>query len=147
MDTNFYGRIKDGVYTRTNPEIFDAYCLGQPDGEYCDTFKKAVAPKTLAQLAYYYAVIVPTALRQMKAEGNGTKTIKTGKGGIREKILPLDKDDMDDILKDACATKGKSRMSIEEASEFMERCILWCAQWLGCVIPPADKNWMRTKSV
>ena len=140
LKVKFYGAIKDGIYTQTHPEIFDAYCLGQPDGEYCDEFSKAVAPKTLAQLAYYYAVIIPTALRAMQAEGNGTKTMRVGK---REKILPLDKDDIDDMLKDACATKGKGRMSIEEASEFIERCILWCATWLGCVIPPADKNWMR----
>jgi hypothetical protein len=140
MKVKFYGTIKDGTYTRTHPEIFDAYCLGQPDGEYCDEFSKAVAPKTLAQLAYYYAVIIPTALSQMQEDGNGTKTIKVGS---REKLLPLDKDDIDKILKDACATKDKGRMSMEEASEFIERCILWCATWLGCVIPPADKNWMR----
>ena len=140
MKTTFYGTIKDGIYTRTHPEIFDAYCLGQADGEYSEDFQKTVSPKTLAQLAYYYAVIIPTALRQMKEDGNGTKTIRVGN---REKLMPLDKDDIDDMLKDACATKNKGRMSIEEASEFIERCILWCATWLHCVIPPADKDWMR----
>jgi hypothetical protein len=47
------------------------------------------------------------------------------------------------ILKQACMVESKGRMSIEEASEFIEKCIKWCARYLGCVIPPADKNWMR----
>ena len=141
MKTTFYGTIKDGVYTRTHSEIFDAFCLGQPDGEYSDDFQKAVAPKTLAQLAYYYAVIIPTALRQIVEElKQDTYIVKIGE---REKKMPMDKDMVDKILKDACMVKNKSRMSIDEASEFIERCIKWCARYLGCIIPPANKDWMR----
>lgn len=140
MKTRFYGTIKDGVYTRTHPEIFDAYCLGQPDGEYSDEFSKTIAPKTLAQLAYYYAVIIPTALRQMQEDGNGSYVVMIGS---RAKEMPLDKDVVDRILKEACMVGDKSRMSIDEASEFIEKCIKWCARYLGCVIPPADKNWMK----
>ena len=141
MKVKFYGTIKNGAYTRTHPEIFDAYCLGQPDGEYCDEFSKAVAPKTLAQLAYYYAVIIPTALRHIVDElKQDTYIVKIGE---REKKMPMDKDMVDKILKQACGYESKARMSIEEASEFIEKCIKWCARYLGCVIPPADKNWMR----
>ena len=140
MKVKFYGEIKEGVYTRSHPEIFDAYCLGQPDGEYCEEFSKAIAPKTLAQLAYYYAVIIPTVLRQMQEDGNNTYVVMIGG---RAKEMPLDKDIVDRILKGACMVKNKSQMSIEEASEFLERCIRWCARYLGCVIPPADKNWMK----
>lgn len=140
MKVTFYGTIKDGIYTRTHPEIFDAYCLGQPDGEYSDDFQKTVAPKTLAQLAYYYAVIIPTALRQMQEDGNGSYVVMIGS---RAKKMPLDKDVVDRILKEACMVESKGRMSIEEASEFIEKCIRWCARYLGCVIPPADKDWMR----
>lgn len=140
MKVKFYGTIKEGVYTQTHPEIFDAYCLGQPDGEYCDEFSKAVAPKTLAQLAYYYAVIIPTALRQMREGGNDTYVVMIGS---RAKKMPLDKDIVDRILKEACMVESKGRMSIEEASEFIEQCIKWCARYLGCVIPPANKDWMR----
>jgi len=140
MKTTFYGTIKDGIYTRTHPEIFDAYCLGQLDGEYSDDFHKAVAPKTLAQLAYYYAVIIPTALRQMQEDGNDKYVVMIGS---RAKEIPLDKDIVDRILKETCMVESKSRMSIEEASEFIERCIKWCARYLGCVIPPANKDWMR----
>lgn len=140
MKTRFYGEIKDGVYTRTHPEIFDAYCLGQPDGEYSEDFQKTVSPKTLAQLAYYYAVIIPTVLRQMKEDGNETYVVMIGG---RAKEMPLGKDIVDNILKEACMVESKSRMSIDEASEFIERCIKWCARYLGCVIPPANKDWMR----
>lgn len=138
----FYYYIEKGKFHWYHKGVLNSYCLGQPDGNYCAELSKSVHPKTLPQMAYYYAVIVPTALRQMKEDGNGTKTVRVGD---RVKELPLDKDDIDDMLKDVCATKGKSRMSIEEASEFIERCIRWCAQYLCCVIPPADKDWMRTK--
>ncbi len=99
-----------------------------------------MAEKTLAQLAYYYAVIIPTALRQTIENGQDTYVIKIGGG---EKKMKMDKYMMDKILKEACMVESKARMNIEEASEFMERCIKWCARYLGCVIPPADKDWMK----
>lgn len=138
MKVTFYGNITKGVYTLYHREVFEAWCLGAKDGDYSLTLTKTVHPKTLAQLAYYYAVIIPTALNQMKADGNDTYVVKIGD---KEKELPIDEDVVDTILKQACLVKSKGRMSMEEASEFIERCIRWCARYLGCVIAPPDKNW------
>ena len=138
MKITFYGNITKGKYTLHYREVFEAWCLGAKDGEYSITFQKAHHPKTLPQMAYYYAVIIPTALRQMKADGNDTYVVKIGD---KQKELPINEDVVDTILKQACMVKSKARMSQEEASEYIERCIMWCARYLGCVIPDPDKNW------
>jgi hypothetical protein len=138
MKVTFYGNIANGKYTLYHREVFEAWCLGAKDGDYSLTFTKTVHPKTLAQLAYYYAVIIPSALKQMKADGNDTYIVKIVD---REKKLPIDEDVVDTILKQACLVKSKSRMSMEEASEFIDKCIMWCARYLGCVIPDPDPNW------
>jgi len=138
----FYGYNEKGKYRQHHQSVFDAYWQGQPDGNYSGTFEKSVAPKTLPQMAYYYSVIVPSALKQMKADGNDTYKVEVG-GGVKE--LPIDEDLVDKILKGACMVKSKSRLSIEEASEFIEKCIRWCARYLGCVIPDADKDWRQAK--
>ena len=139
MKLTFYGEITKGVFGLHHREVFEAWCLGAKDGNYSLTLAKTVHPKTLAQLAYYYAVIVPTALKQMKADGNDTYGVKIGD---KQKELPIDEDVVDTILKQACLVKGgKARMSQEEVSEYIDRCIMWCARYLGCVIPDPDKNW------
>jgi len=138
MKVTFYGEITKGVFGLHHREVFEAYCLGAKDGNYSFTLTKTVHPKTLAQLAYYYAVIVPTALAQMRADGNDTYVVKIGD---REKELPIDEDVVDTILKQACLVKSKAQMSKDEASEFIDKCIMWCARYLGCVIPNPDKNW------
>jgi hypothetical protein len=138
MKVTFYGNITKGIYTLYHREVFEVWCKGAKDGEYSITFTKTVHPKTLAQLAYYYAVIIPTALKQMKADGNDTYTVTIGD---KEKELPIDEDMVDTILKQACMTKSKAQMSMEEASEFIDRCIMWCARYLGCVIPDPDPLW------
>jgi len=141
MKVTFYGEITKGVFGLHHREVFDAWVSGQKDGNYSMTLTKTVHPKTLAQLAYYYAVIVPSALAQMKADGNDTYVVKIGD---KEKVLPIDEDVVDTILKQACMVKSKARMNMEEASEFIDKCIMWCARYLGCVIPNPDKNWKQS---
>ena len=138
MKVTFYGEITKAVFGLHHREVFDAWVLGAKDGNYSMTLAPTVHPKTLAQLAYYYAVIIPSALTQMKADENDTYIVKIGD---KEKVLPIDTDVVDTILKQACMVKSKGRMSQEEASEFIDKCIMWCARYLGCVIPDPDKNW------
>ena len=142
MKTTFYGEITGKKFGLHHREVFDAWVLGAKDGNYSMTMTKTVHPKTLAQLAYYYAVIVPSALNQMKADGNDTYTVKIGD---KEKELPIDEDVVDTILKQACMVKSKGRMSMEEASEFIDKCIMWCARYLGCVVPDPDPNWKQSR--
>ena len=144
MKITFYGSIEKGRFSLHHKEVFEQWCLGRKDGNYSLTLTKTSHPKTLAQLAYYYAVIIPTALRQMREDGNDTYAVTIGD---KTKELPIDEDVVDTILKQACMVKGKGRMSMEEASEFIDRCIMWCARYLGCAIPDPDKNWKNKNNV
>ena len=140
----FYGYIKKGKWGWHHNGIFQAYCQGQKDGDYSLTAEPSVHPKTLPQMAYYYAVIVPEALKAMKEQGNETYQIPIS-GKVKE--LKINEDIVDAILKSACKAKSKGRMSMEEASEFLDKCIRWCARYLGCVIPDPDPNWKCNKSL
>jgi hypothetical protein len=89
-------------------------------------------PKTREQLAYYYAVILPTAHRQLVADGHETMGV------------PISKDMADMILKHYSAPKrdgkpiNKAAMTKMEAVEFIDNCIRWCAATLHCVIPEPE---------
>jgi len=107
------------------PKVFDAYCAGQKDGDYYITIHKVKgSPKTLEQLGYYYAVIVPTAFKQMVEDGNEKMVVKVGD---KFKEVPLTEDVVDLLLKEACAKFDgkkvtlKRNMSKLECSEFIDR--------------------------
>ena len=145
MAYKFYGKIKNGNWNLTRWTVFHAFAKGQPDGDYYIELHRAKGPpKTLQQLGYYYAVVLPTAYRAMVELGNDTMTIAIG-GGVKE--VPLSQDVVDSILKQVwatrkgCEVKSKAKFSIEEASELIDWSIQWCARYLGCVIPsPPDKD-------
>lgn len=142
MIPQFHGTIKDGRFTRNREEVFGAYCQSLSDGDYYEELHKSKgASKTLAQLAYYYAVIIPMTYQSMLEHGNDSIVVPVG-NRLRE--VPLTKEVVDDLLKEACLKKddekSKAKMSIEEASEFIDKCIMWCAKFLGCVIPEPKKS-------
>lgn len=142
MSVTFYCYNEKGKFHWHHQGVFDSYWQGQPDGNQSATFDKSVAPKTLPQMAYYHKIIVPEALKAMIASGNDTYKVEVG-GGVKEFLM----DDVmvDKILKGACHVKSKARMNMEEASEYIDRCIMWCARYLGCAIPEPDRNWKETK--
>lgn len=140
MKIGFEGKLVDGKFNLNRKSIWDAYLAGLKDGNYYLTItKRKGPPKTLEQLAYYYAVIIPTVYQQLIDDGNERFVIKIGK---KFKEVPLTKDVVDLMLKDTCAfdEKSKAKMSKQECSEFIDRCIRWAARWLSCVIPPPDKE-------
>ena len=117
------------------------------DGEYIVSIQKATKEKTIPQMAYYYAVILPTVLREMEQQGHDSITIVSD-GEIVN--LPLTSENIDlYILKPRCARVRdgqlitKTFMTIEEASMFIENCLLWAAESLGCVIPDANPEWFK----
>lgn len=142
MQPEFHGENKNGRFLLNSPKVFDAYCAGEPDGKYYINLHKVKVMKTNEQLGYFHAVVVPTALKQMIADGN--RTVKFEIEG-RVKKIPLTKEMVVDILKGVWAKKtsvkikSKSRMTIEEASELIDISIEWCARYLHCSIPEADK--------
>ena len=143
MIPEFHGKVKDGVFFYNNVKVFFAYVKGLKDGNYYSTLHKVKgSPKTLEQLGYFHAVVVPTAYKQMVEDGNDTvKFIIDGK----EKELPLTEDMVVVILKEVWAksksvkVKSKADMTIGEASELISISIEWCARYLHCSIPDAEE--------
>lgn len=144
MIIEFHGRISGGVFRLNRPKVFDAYAQGQKDGNYHITIHKTKGSfKTLAQLSYYYAVVVPTAFQAMVEQGNEKMVVKVGD---KFKEIPLTEDVVDLLLKEACAkfdgknVINKANMTKEECSRFIDKSIRWCARYLSCVIPePKDE--------
>jgi len=144
MTPEFHGKIKGGLFFYNSFKIFLAYVKGLKDGNYYLTLHKAKgSPKTLEQLGYFHAVIVPTAHKQMLADGN-----RTVKFEIEDKVkeLPLTEDMVVVMLKEVWAKtmgvkiKSKRDMTISEASELISISIEWCARYLHCSIPEPDNN-------
>lgn len=140
MKVEFEGKLVDGKFKLNRKSVWIAFLAGLKDGNYYLTLtKRKGPPKTLEQLAYYYAVIIPTVYNQMVEDGHERFVVNIG-GKFKE--IPLTKDVVDLLLKEACAfdEKSKAKMSKEECSAFIDRTIRWAARWLSCVIPPPDKE-------
>ena len=138
MIPRFYIKINNGKWSFNRGQVFDAYVQGQQDGDYYIEMHKTKGPsKTMEQLGYYYAVIIPTVYRQLVEDGHEDFVINIG-GKFKE--VPLTTDVVDLLLKESCAgpDKSKAKMSKQECSEFIDKCIRWAARWLSCVIPPPD---------
>lgn len=142
MQPKFPGKIKDGLFYYNNFKVFIAYTKGLKDGDYYSTLHKVKgAPKTLEQLGYFHAVVVPTAYKQMIADGNRTVKFEI-EGKVKE--LPLTEDMVVVILKEVWAkttgvkVKSKAIMSIQEASDLISISIEWCARYLHCSIPEPE---------
>ncbi len=108
---------------------------------------KAKKPKTIEQLGYHYAVVVPTVNLELISQGH---TMVIGK-----MIVPIDKKQTDEVLKYFCARldendnvvlhdpenhpdrpiMNKRDMGKEQLSQFIENEILWANHTLGCNIP------------
>lgn len=139
MIPKFLGKIKDGLFYYNNFKVFCAYTKGLKDGDYYINLHKVKgSPKTLEQLGYFHAVVVPTAHKQMIADGN--RTVKFEIDG-KEKELPLTEDMVVVMLKEIWAkvkgikVKSKADMTKGEASELISISIEWCARYLHCSIP------------
>lgn len=139
MIPQFFGKIRKGLFFYNNFKVFLLYVKGLREGDYYITLQKVKgSPKTLEQLGYFHAVIVPTAYKQMIADGN--RTVKFEMDG-RIKELPLTEDMVVEILKEVWAkskgveVKSKADMTKLEASELISISIEWAARYLHCSIP------------
>jgi len=120
-----------------------------PNGEkgYMSIHKEG-KPKSLQQLAYYYAVILPTAFKAFRDSGNFTLTLSFKD---KDTVVDLTEATVDIFLKIRYAQrlgeyKDKADMTMAECSAFEDWSIQWLATWLNCQIPPSDINW-RDKQV
>lgn len=143
MLVEFDGKILNGIFTLNRKRIFAAYTQGIGDGNYYIVIQKRKgSAKTLSQLAYFHAVVVPTVHKQMIEDGN--RTVKFEMDG-RVKELPLTEDMVVVILKEIWAkkkgvkVKSKANMTKLEASELIDISIEWSARYLHCSIPEPSK--------
>ena len=152
MNPRFYLNIKNGKWWFLDNSLVDAYVSGQPDGRYYfDLFKDKGAPKSCAQQAYYYGVVVPHTLKALKEQGNEDIVLCIGQSGQNKgfKNLPLIKENVDDMLKQLwatkndCEVKSKADFSLDEYSELIDISIRWVAKYLSYVIPPPDREWKQ----
>lgn len=135
---------RDGQLVLDHSKIYRSYVEWLKDGHYVMSIRKPTRPKTLPQLAYYYGVILPAINAGMREQGNSDITINT-LGVVVQ--LPLTDQNIDTyILKPRFARQedgkhiDKADMTIEQASEFIDACVCWAAQYLGCVIPASEDN-------
>jgi hypothetical protein len=143
MQPEFHGKVTNGLFFYNNIKVFLAYVKRLKDGDYYTTLHKVKgSPKTLEQLGYFHAVVVPTVHKQMIDDGN--RTVKFEMNG-RVKELPLTEDMVIDILKEVWAkskgvkVKSKADMTKAEASELIDVSIEWSARYLHCSIPEPSK--------
>lgn len=142
MTPQFFGKIKDGLFFYNSIRVFLAYVKGLKDGAYYITLHKVKgSPKTLEQLGYFHAVVVPTVFKQMVEDGNDTVTFDMDG---RTKELHLTEEMVIEILKEVWAkskevkVKSKADMTKTEASELISISIEWAARYLHCSIPEPD---------
>ncbi len=107
------------------PEARDAQLADIPAGTWItETIKPAGKQMSLAQMGYYYAVILPTVHSELVSLGHENMGV------------PISRETADGILKHYCAEGGlKRNMSVEDAKEFIDKCIYWANTKLGCRIP------------
>jgi len=100
------------------------------EGEYVSVEVKSLCPKTKAQLGYYYAVVLPAIIKEFNELG-----------WYDDDGFPFDIDTADKEVKKICARLGsgeikdKRDMSIDEASEFLDKVIKWATIKLHAYIP------------
>ena len=136
---SIFGKLNTLDWTAFNLEL-DKWEQGQRG--YL-TVQKEQLPKTIPQLAYYYAVILPTGFEAM-AEND--KVCLEFSVGDKTAKIPLTLDSVDLFFKARYAEyRGvyldKAEMSKEQCADFEDFVIQWLATWLNCHVPPADLNW------
>lgn len=115
------GQKVDGVIKYLDQPAHDKQLASIKEGDWVTTeHKKPRKPKTLPQMGYYYAVVLPVILNGMLDLG-WTYTI-TVQGTNMD--FPMTQEMADLWLKNAFAKgKNKADMSCEEATDFIDQCI------------------------
>lgn len=132
----FHGRIIKGklVFELYQSELRQKYLGKLKEGQrVVETIKQDLPAKTLEQLGYYYAVILPIVTQQLIEDGHECFGV------------PINEDMADDVLKEFCARfdgkiVNKADMDIQQASIFITNCIAWANGALGCQIPEPVKG-------
>lgn len=152
MNADFPATIKNGMVKIGNKRVFDSYIAGLDYEDISIVIKKRTGrPKTLPQLGYYYACIVPMVKEELIRQ-NGGDSIIVVVAGYKETVI-IDNDFTDKFLKKHCARVDedgilriatvndkreifkKRNMSKMECMMYLDNVINLCARDLHIVIP------------
>lgn len=109
-----------------------------PDGTNLSVkVSKLGKPKSNKQLGYYRAAILPAVHAELLAQGWTTTITRHDKTFE----IPITRDHAHELLKSICTTvKSCADMKIDDASEFIDNCIVWASMNLGMSIDPPRKD-------
>jgi hypothetical protein len=121
--------------------MYIAFVSGLPDGAvFTVEISEHRQPKSLAQLGYWYGVLVPFATQELRASGNNT---------LAELKVELETTDhnvdmmMKQLFRDAHQLRGipeKKNMSVEEMCQLIDFTVIWLATQLGVCAPQPEHD-------
>ncbi len=109
------------------------------------TAHKVGKPKSPEQLGWYYAVILPEAVKAFAVNKDFSLTLELGDKRVE---VELTLDNMDNFLKLRYAAMtgeyvNKADMTMAACAAFEDWAISWLATWLKIQIPPPDPDWRQ----
>jgi hypothetical protein len=128
----------------TYQTLYDSFVAGlKDDATVKVTYNEEKSEKTLQQLGYYYAVIIPVVIEALLEKGNDS-IAESQLFGYPVPLRP-NKLYVDIMLKQiyglstAAFDVSKTTMTIDEMSDFLDFTIKWIAENLGRSVPPPTK--------
>lgn len=145
----FYQEKRKGKLHLISPlqqKMYDAVVEGYKDGTLIEmTLKKSRPEKTNAQLGYYYGVLVPFAVEELREAGHD-ELFSIAVGNM-ETGVETNKDTVDLLFKTLFrAHKSlkhlplKRSMTDEEMSQLIDFTLIWLAKNLGVAAPEPTKD-------
>ena len=131
--------------TKREEAMYNALLSGYPDGQNVKVeMAKARANKTVPQLGYWYARVLPFGVQAFRDAGYASLWTVTvcGCDVTRE----TDSDSVDLLFKKLYSTsidkpfKGKSKMDESEMSGLIDFALRWMAENLGAVCPAPENT-------
>lgn len=126
MTPVFYGVKKDGILSLERQPLYDAYVKSLKDGRYTVTVKRWRPTRTNQQNKYYWGVVIQMISDETGQDKDGIHD------GLRAKFLTTDQDKPLQII------RSTTSLNTKEMMEYIDKIVLWAAEFLGIVIPLPD---------
>lgn len=127
--------------------LYDAWKAGLPDKQIVEaTFAKQRHEKTLAQLGYWHAVLMPFACQELRAAGwNDLGETRVGKFIVPIETTGASTDILFKTLFGASRKLGhaplKRNMSTVEMAQLIDFTMDWLAKNLGVIAPQPERRY------
>ena len=126
--------------------LYHAWASGLLDGTVIDvTLTKHRHPKTLAQLGYYFAVLMPFAVQELRNQGHD-ELFEVSVGDLKTGV-ETNTDTVDILFKTLFRSYKsmeriplKRNMNDEEMGELIDFTLAWLAKNLGAIAPLPNKK-------